>query len=236
MHAEETRPNSSPTPSPNPSARSEVPTSEDTSGIRPGFRLPLWLLTLGAGLAAGLISWAGGEATLKLFRIEDEMVYPPNYKQISGYQKQNLTAQLQGDAIRVVERKKAAVSFGLLGLLLGVCLGLAGGFAGGSTRTTVLGAVAGGIAGAVAGGRLVLRRRPPLLPLLRSRAGAAHPLLHARGDLRGSRRRFRSGPGSRIGESIGPGRVRVRRDVRCPGRHVRLRGRELPGLPAHAHL
>ena len=91
---------------------------------------------------------------MKLFRIENEMVYPPNYKQISGYQKQNVSARIQGDAIRVVERKKAAVSFGLLGLSLGVFLGLAGGFAGGSTRTTVLGAIGGGIAGGVVGGGL----------------------------------------------------------------------------------
>jgi hypothetical protein len=122
--------------------------------MKSGFRLPLWLLTLGAGLTAGLISWAGGEAMYNMFRIEDAIIYPANYKQISGYQKQNVTAQIQGDAIRVVERKKAAVSFGLLGLLLGVCLALAGGLAGGSARTTVSGALGGGIAGAVVGGGL----------------------------------------------------------------------------------
>jgi hypothetical protein len=154
MHAEETQPNSSPTPPPSPSAGSEVPSVPDTDGMRSGSRLPLWLLALGAGLAAGLISWAGGEAMFDTFRLEDAIIYPANYKQIGGYQKQSVTAEIQGAALRVVERKRAAVSFGLLGLSLGVCLGLAGGLASGSTRCAVSGAVGGGIAGAAVGGGL----------------------------------------------------------------------------------
>ena len=154
MHAEETQPTSSSTRPSGPSAGSEVPIRQGTAGMRSGFRLPLWLLTLGAGLAAGLISWAGGEAMFNRFRIEDEVVYPADYKKLSGYQKQSVTAQSQGDASRVVERKKAAASFGLLGLSLGVCLGLTGGLAGGSTRRAIFGAVGGGITGAVGGGGL----------------------------------------------------------------------------------
>src|SRR5271163_1570421 len=122
MHAEETQPNSSPTPPPSQSAGSEVPSLEGTAGMRSGFRLPLWLLTLGAGLAAGLISWAGGEAMFNMFPIEDAIIYPANYKQVGGYAKMELKATLEVQARAVVERKKAAVSFGLLGLSLGVCL------------------------------------------------------------------------------------------------------------------
>jgi hypothetical protein len=152
MRAEETGPSSGPTPPPSPSAGSEVSSPGSPTGMRSGLRLPLWLLTLAAGLASGLISWAGGEMMFDRFRIEDAIIYPADYKQISGYQKQNVTARIQGDAIRVVERRKAAASFGLLGLSLGVCLGLAGGLAGGSARTAGLGAAGGGIAGAIVGG------------------------------------------------------------------------------------
>jgi hypothetical protein len=155
MHAEETQPNSSPTLPLRPSAGSEVPSFQaTTAGKRSGFRLPLWLLTLGAGLAAGLISWAGGEAMFNMFPIEAAIIYPANYKQVSGYAKMELKATLEVQARAVVERKKAAVSFGLLGLSLGVCLGLAGGLAADSARTAVSGAVGGGIAGAVVGGGL----------------------------------------------------------------------------------
>ncbi len=154
MNDEEIQTNSSPTPSQSPLDGPEVPGSQGPAVMRRGSWLPLWLLTLGAGLVAGLIAWAGGEAMFNMFRIEDAIVYPADYKKISGYQKQNVTARIQGDAMRIVERRKAAASFGLLGLALGVCLGLAGGLAGGSPRTAVSGAVGGGIAGAAVGGGL----------------------------------------------------------------------------------
>ncbi len=156
MHSDEMQSNSVPSPVPSQPVESGVPSLSVTEGARPGFRLPFWLLTLGVGLGAGLISWAGGEAMFNIFRIEDEVIYPANYKQISGYQKQAVTSQIRGEARIVVERKKAAVTFGLLGLVLGVSLGLTGGLASGSARTAVLGAVVGGLAGTAAGGGLSL--------------------------------------------------------------------------------
>jgi hypothetical protein len=116
--------------------------------------LPLWLLTLGAGLVCGLISWAGGEAIYPTFHIKDEVIYPENYKTLSGYQKQGVDSKIQGVAQRVVERKKSAASFGLLGLVLAAGLGLIGGWAAGSPRGAGLGAVGGGLAGALAGAGL----------------------------------------------------------------------------------
>jgi hypothetical protein len=62
--------------------------------------------------------------------------------------------KIQGEARRVVERKKTAASFGLLGLVLAAALGLIGGWVAGSPRKAGLGAVGGGLAGAVAGAGL----------------------------------------------------------------------------------
>src|SRR5579871_53379 len=77
-------------------------------------RLPLWLLTLAAGLVAGVISWAGGEATFDWFKLGDAMVYPPNYNQISGYQRMAVQAEVEGKARLVVERRKTVAALGLL--------------------------------------------------------------------------------------------------------------------------
>jgi len=80
------------------------------------------------------------------------MVYPPDYQKISGYQKIAVTAQIEVQAQVVVERKKAAAAFGLLGLCLGAGLGLLGGLAAGSSQSAATGAFAGGIAAAAVGG------------------------------------------------------------------------------------
>src|SRR5947207_508632 len=116
MHAEESQPTSGLTPRPSPPAGSDGLGLGRPAPVGASRRLPLWLLTVGAGLVAGLISWAGGEATLDRFKLADEIVYPPNYKQISGYQKMAVQAEISVAAQAVVERKKAAVSFGFLGL------------------------------------------------------------------------------------------------------------------------
>ena len=113
--------------------------------------LPLWLLTLGAGLVSGLISWAGGEAIYPAFRPENETIYPANYKSLSGYQKEAVDSRIGGVAERIVQQKKAAASFGLLGLVLAVGLALIGGWAAGSSRAALVGIVAGGPVGAAAG-------------------------------------------------------------------------------------
>ncbi len=76
---------------------------------------------------------------------------PANYKTLTGYQKEAASSKLVGMARPILERKKAAVSFGLLGLAVGVGLGLIGGWAAGSPRRAGLGAAGGGLAGALAG-------------------------------------------------------------------------------------
>ncbi len=117
-------------------------------------RLPLWLLTLGSGLLSGLIGWGTGEAIDSRLRMEDEIIYPPNYKSIGGYQKQSVTAEIKKEATQVVNKKKAAIELGMMGLALGVTLGLSGGLSRGTPRTAMTGAAIGGLAGVVAGGVL----------------------------------------------------------------------------------
>jgi hypothetical protein len=146
---------SPPTPDPVPAVSAGAhPVNRSSSGAAPTGatrRPPLWLLTLGAGLVSGLISWAGGEAAFIRFRTEREIIYPRNYKQISGYEKQAVTTQIVGAARLVAERKKAAASFGLLGLVLALSLGLIGGWEAGSSRAAMRGAGGGGLAGAAVG-------------------------------------------------------------------------------------
>jgi hypothetical protein len=122
-----------------------------TGPARVGHRIPLWLLTLGVGLVSGLIGWVGGEAAFARIKLEDYIVRPANFDKIGGYEKQAVIAMMNGEARRVSERLKAAVSFGLLGLALGAGLGLVGGWAAGSSRSTTVGVVLGGLIGAAAG-------------------------------------------------------------------------------------
>ena len=151
MNAEESQPIPDSASVTSTATHSVDPSARGTNTPGAARRLPLWLLTLGAGLISGLISWAGGEAMFDMFRIEDEAIYPPNYEKISGYARQAANSAIQGAAQRVVERKKAATSFGLLGLVLAAGLGLTGGLAAGSSRTAVVGVVIGGLAGTAAG-------------------------------------------------------------------------------------
>jgi hypothetical protein len=116
-------------------------------------RVSLWLLALGAGLAAGLLSWAAGEWTYPRFKMRDAIVLPANYYQTSGYQRQALHSEVMGRAHAAVERKRTTATFGFLGLVLGTALGLIGGLVAGFRPGAVAGAVAGGIvAGAVGAG------------------------------------------------------------------------------------
>ena len=160
MHDEEMPPTTNPALTSRSVSEHDMSNSQTVFGARSRFRIPLWLLTLGAGLVSGLISWVCGELMFNLFRMEDSIVYPENYKQISGYQKQNVTAKIQGDATRIVERKKSTASFGLLGLSLGVSLALAGGLASRCLRTALSGAILGGLSGAVAGAGLAYAAVP----------------------------------------------------------------------------
>ncbi len=135
----------------------DQPVDPDFSGARSttaARRPPIWLLALGVGLAAGLIGWAHGEMAFTRFRLEREVIYPADFNKIGGYQKQAMMSEIEGEASRIAERKKAAASFGLLGLVLGAGLGLIGGWVAGSPVRAGLGAVGGGLAGAAAGAGL----------------------------------------------------------------------------------
>jgi hypothetical protein len=160
MNTEEPRANSNPKPDSSSPPGTAEPVFRGNVSVQGGLRLPLWLLTAGAGLVAGCLSWAGGEATFDKYKIADAMVYPPNYKQIGGYQKVAVQAEIEGAAQIVVERKKAVVAFGLLGLVLGLVLGLTGGLASGEPRSALGGALGGGAVGAAAGAGLSMALVP----------------------------------------------------------------------------
>jgi len=122
------------------------------TAIKASLRVPLALITLGAGIIAGVLSGLGGEATSRAIPMRIE--YPPNFASVSGYQRDAVLAMLAGDAMRVAVRERAAAAYGLLGVLLGVGLGLTGGWTSGSVRSGLIGALVGGVAGGVAGAAL----------------------------------------------------------------------------------
>jgi uncharacterized membrane protein len=97
-----------------------------------------------------LAAWGAGEAAYGLF--EPDIVLPPNFQEMSTYEKSNYLAQEDTRKIPPAEAKNTALAYGLLGACLGAALGLAGGLSRGSLRTglyiAVLGLVGGGIAGA----------------------------------------------------------------------------------------
>jgi hypothetical protein len=113
-------------------------------------RIPLGLLTLAAGMLAGLLSWLGGEVTLTAFP-PVAVKMGPEYAGVGGYERAGVRAMLEGQAQRAADRKKTAAAYGLLGALLGVALGLTGGLSRGSLRSGMGSAVVGGLAAAVVG-------------------------------------------------------------------------------------
>jgi hypothetical protein len=158
-------------PRPNPDAvhdAGSASVASDASLAKPGAigarpRPPLWLLAAGAGLIAGLISWAGGEAAYDRFTISDAAVYPPNFDQIGGYEKMALRTKVFSDARVVVESRRTATAFGFLGFALGVALGLVGSLAAGSSHVRLITALGGGVLGATAGAVMSLGLVPLFL-------------------------------------------------------------------------
>src|SRR5262249_35229734 len=123
---------------------------EKTTPPGAGRPVPLWLLTLAAGLVAGSLSWLGGEATQTAFPVVLET--PPEVAGMGhGYGESGMLRELLGQARRVAERNKTVAAYGLLGALLGVALGLIGGWSGGSARSGWRGAAVGGLTAGVAG-------------------------------------------------------------------------------------
>jgi hypothetical protein len=111
--------------------------------------VPIWVLTLLAGSAAGLLSAFGGEKTFDAFVLDPH--YPDSYAKTSGYERAAVRAQVNRIAGQVLEMKKAAAAYGLLGLILGVAMGATGGLIGGSIRSAFSGMLVGGFSGAVLG-------------------------------------------------------------------------------------
>jgi hypothetical protein len=146
---EERRANAAPAPvsSSAPGAAERAGLGNRSTGAGHFFRV--WLLTLLAGLAAGLLSAFGGEKTFDAFAPEPH--FPANYAGSSGYERATLRAQVNQNAKQVVDRKRAMAAFGLLGLLLGVSMGASGGLAGGSIRSGLLAGLVGGVSAAVVG-------------------------------------------------------------------------------------
>jgi hypothetical protein len=137
-----------------------------TTTARPGAGrpIPLWLLTLAAGLAAGSLSWLGAEATRSAFPVQVVMT-PEVAKMPRGQEKSEQLRQLLGHSRRDAERKMTVVAYGLLGALLGVALGLTGGWFAGSPRSGLGGVVGGGLTATFVGAALSWVLVPVLLRL-----------------------------------------------------------------------
>jgi hypothetical protein len=113
--------------------------------------LRLWALTLGAGVLAGLLSWAAGEPLREVvrprsteFRTREgtRMFIPP-------------TESAAADA------RNAALSFTVLGGLLGAGLGVAGGLSRKNGRAAALAGLLGLVLGAAATGGVTILLLPP---------------------------------------------------------------------------
>jgi hypothetical protein len=162
---------------------SQNPSGENPSGDRmqeetsspPGARrqVPLWLLTLAAGLVAGSISWLGGEFTQHSFPVTIDV--PPDVaKMAPGRDKSALLSPLRADARRAEERNKAVAAYGLLGALLAAALCLIGGWSRGSAHSGWRGPVGAGLTAAVAGA-LLSWMLVPLMYRLQAAATASDP-------------------------------------------------------------
>ena len=91
-----------------------------------------WLAILG-GLLAGLLAFAGGEATYQIIPIK---TVP---RDLMGTKIQLPNVETRSEWLT----KNGALTFGLLGLCLGSCLGMAGGLARRSTSGAISGTVLG---------------------------------------------------------------------------------------------
>ncbi len=149
MHAEEAQPSSGSIPDQSPLPAESGPIRSHEAGVKGGSRLPLWLLTAGAGLVAGLLAALGGEAIGRAIPLS--VKYPPDYAKMGGYQKEAVRSMAVGQAEQAQEQQKAAAAYGLLGLALGIPLGLIGGLVVGSLRSGYQGAAIGALLGAAAG-------------------------------------------------------------------------------------
>jgi hypothetical protein len=108
-------------------------------------------ITIAAGLAAGVVSWAGGEY------VYDTYVPPKSRVSIGPIVLMQATIQ----STAVTDRKNATLAFAILGATLGLFLGVAGGLA----RRMPARAAFAGVAGLVLGGLAGVFVSIPVLPL-----------------------------------------------------------------------
>ena len=99
------------------------------------------MLSLAAGIMAGLISWIAGEAVVEHFKPETHR------EERYGVERTLPTAK----SLVATEIKNAALAFAILGGALGLALGLAGGLARGSLRFALSAATVGMVLAAMAG-------------------------------------------------------------------------------------
>jgi hypothetical protein len=128
---------------PSSAARSDVPSDRDGQPARDPSAGRLWVLSLAAGLVAGLAAWIIGEQSLHLFT--------PAREWRTG--KIDVVSRLKPTVatVRAADTKNAALGFSILGASLGLTLGGAGGLARRSSQP----ALRAGLAGLVLGGALV---------------------------------------------------------------------------------
>jgi hypothetical protein len=154
MHAEDTQTD--------PGSRhgSSLPTGDSRSTIAETRsagtvpRVPLWLLTLGAGLVSGVVAGLVGEVTGKVILPNTQAYLPPDFATMGGYQKNAVHSEALGKAERMAEQKKSAAAYGVLGALLGLTLSSTGHLAARSPRSRLVVAALGGGVGAVTGAAL----------------------------------------------------------------------------------
>jgi hypothetical protein len=104
-------------------------------------------LTLGAGVLAGLLSWAAGEPLREVVR--------PRWTEVRMRGETRISISPPDRA--AADTRNAALSFAVLGGLLGAGLGAAGGLSRKKSRATALAGLLGLVVGAaVAGGLTIL--------------------------------------------------------------------------------
>jgi hypothetical protein len=136
-------------PVPNQPAKGDRMAEETTTPPGTGHRLPLWLLTLAAGLVIGALSWVEGQLTQDALTVTVET--PPEVARMpSGPDRSAKIAELLRLGWRATERNKSVAAYGLLGALLGVTLGLIGGWTRGAPhwRSSMVSGLTAAIAGA----------------------------------------------------------------------------------------
>ena len=130
-----------------PTEGTPPPESTGEAGL-PRF-LVLWAIVV--ALAAGVLAWAGGEATYDFYRPSKEAAAEPYaFKQLNQERD-------------IADGRNAAIAYGMLGAAVGLGLGAAAGLSRRSTR----GAVSGGLAGLILGGIAPALIAPWVVPLHR---------------------------------------------------------------------